>query len=458
MPTHAQWVTYTKWSRDYNSDLVSVNAFGQAIVVINTAKAAQALLEKRSIIYSDRPSWTVIELSGWDWFLGFLPYSERWRARRRVFQQALREQACLEYRPIQYAMAENMVKWLYEDPKDFQRYISLTAAWLTLSLAWGYDAKAQDDPVVRITEEANSLVVQNMVPGAWILNEIPLLRWLPHWLPGMGYKLRASECRTLTREMLHGPITAVKQSLADGTARPSIASKLLGEGGLDINAEMAISEVVGSVYSAGAETTGGSLNFVFLGLVLNPHVQKRAQEEIDRVVGRGRLPVLDDRPALPYVGAVLRESLRWHPVAPLGLPHRATEDDVYDGYLIPQGAMVFGNIWAITHDPEKYEDPASFKPERFLQDDGSLNDDDVPMVYGFGRRVCPGKSIADSSLWVAVASLLAVFDLNFAKDDDGNDISVEDAVTDGLTSRPQPFECSIVPRDSTAEALIKGLA
>ncbi|TFY69814.1 hypothetical protein EVG20_g2995 [Dentipellis fragilis] len=479
LPRCAPWIAYVKWSRDYDSDLVSFNAFGQRSVIVNTAKAAQVLLEQRSAIYSDRPTWTVIDLSGWDWFLGFMPYSERWRVRRRIFRKTLGEQVCPEYRPIQYKMAENMIKWLYSDPKDFQRYMSLTAAWLTLSLAWGYDAKPHDDPIVEKTEVAVAMAVQNTMPGASVLNEIPLLSRLPHWFPGMGYKLRASECKTLTNEILHGPIKAVKQSLADGTAGISIASKLLREGGLDFQAEMAIAESVGSVFSgesgyehqirdvanlplfvypAGAETTGGTLHFVVHGLVLNPHVQRCAQEEIDRVVGRGRLPRLDDRPALPYVGAILRESMRWHTVVPLGLPHKTTEDDIYDGYLIPKGTMVFGNIWAITHDPEKYEDPTSFKPERFLQNDGTLNDDEAPAVFGFGRRVCPGKCIADSSLWIAVASLLAVFDLNLAKDGDGNMIPVKDAVTEGLTSRPQPFECSIVPRDSTAEALIKSLA
>ncbi|KAA1476009.1 cytochrome P450 [Dentipellis sp. KUC8613] len=458
LPNHTPWMTYARWSQEYGSDLVSFSAFGQLSVIVNTAKAAQVLLEQRSAIYSDRPTWTIVDLTGWDWFLGFMPYSERWRVRRRIFQKTLREQVCSEYRPLQHKMAENMVKWIYNDSKDFQRYLSLTAAWLTLSLAWGYDAKPQNDPVVEMTEIATAMAVQNVMPGASMLNEVPLLSRLPHWFPGMGYKLRAKECKTLTNKILHGPIKAVKQSLADGTAPVSIASKLLREGGLDFQAEMAIAESVGSVFSAGAETTGGTLHFAVHGLVLNPHVQKRAQEEIDRVVGRDRLPSLDDRPALPYVGAILREAMRWHTVVPLGLPHMTTEDDVYDGYLIPKGTMVFGNIWAITHDPEKYEDPASFKPERFLENDGTLNDQEVPAIFGFGRRVCPGKYIADSSLWMAVASLLAVFDIKFAKDEHGNAIPVKDAVTEGLTSRPQSFECSIVPRDSTAEALIRGLA
>jgi cytochrome P450 len=80
-------------------------------------------------------------------------------------------------------------------------------------------------------------------------------------------------------------------------------------------------------------------------MTVSPEVQKRAQEEIDRVVGTDRLPTVADRENLPYVDAVVKEVLRWHPVAPMGLPHTSTEDDICNGYLIPKGAMLFANVW-----------------------------------------------------------------------------------------------------------------
>lgn len=86
----------------------------------------------------------------------------------------------------------------------------------------------------------------------------------------------------------------------------------------------------------------------FLAMVLHPEVQHKAREEIDRVVGDGRLPTVKDRDHLPYVEAVLKEAFRWHPIAPMGLPHLVTEDDVYEGYLIPKDAIVIPNIWFVT--------------------------------------------------------------------------------------------------------------
>lgn len=83
----------------------------------------------------------------------------------------------------------------------------------------------------------------------------------------------------------------------------------------------------------------------FLAMSVFPNVQKKAQEEIDRVVGPNRLPTYADRENLPYINAMVKEVLRWHPVAPMGLPHTSTEDDECEGYLIPKGSMLFGNVW-----------------------------------------------------------------------------------------------------------------
>ena len=82
-------------------------------------------------------------------------------------------------------------------------------------------------------------------------------------------------------------------------------------------------------------------------MALNPHIQAKAQAELDTILGPYTLPKLSDRDKLPYINAIVKESMRWHPVAPMGLPHLCEEGDVYDGYSIPKGAVVMGNIWYI---------------------------------------------------------------------------------------------------------------
>lgn len=148
-----------------------------------------------------------------------------------------------------------------------------------------------------------------------------------------------------------------------------------------------------------------------------PHVQAKAQAEIDRVIGQDRLPEVSDRESLPYVNAVMQEVFRWHPTIPMSelnrglrlttfelmeivVPHSVTEDDEYRGYFVPAGTVVIANMWyerpsvlcimpitrlysrAVLHDQETYHDPESFIPERFLKGAPSSLD----IAFGFGRR------------------------------------------------------------------------
>lgn len=86
----------------------------------------------------------------------------------------------------------------------------------------------------------------------------------------------------------------------------------------------------------------------FLAMSVFPEVQKKAREEVDRVIGSHRLPVSADRDNLPYIMAIMKETHRWHPVAPMGLPHSSTAEDTYKGYRIPKGALLFPNAWFVT--------------------------------------------------------------------------------------------------------------
>ena len=123
-------------------------------------------------------------------------------------------------------------------------------------------------------------------------------------------------------------------------------------------------------------------------MVHNPEVMKKAQEELDRVVGKERLPDFSDKDHLPYVNAMVKELLRCNPPLPISVPAKVTQDDVYRGYFIPAGTIMIQNIWAVLHDPNVYPDPDAFNPDRFLKngeiDPLVFNPED--RVFGSGRR------------------------------------------------------------------------
>ena len=150
-------------------------------------------------------------------------------------------------------------------------------------------------------------------------------------------------------------------------------------------------------------------------MLLHPEIQRSAQAEIDGVVGLHRLPKLTDRPHLPYIDALIKEILRWGTVSPLALPHSTAEDDIAFGYKIPKGCIVIPNIWAMLHDESVYPDPFKFDPGRFIGE--KQQPDPRELAFGRGRRVCPGQHIAEASVFIQVASVLATFDIQRDVDD-----------------------------------------
>ncbi|RXW23537.1 hypothetical protein EST38_g2305 [Candolleomyces aberdarensis] len=162
--------------------------------------------------------------------------------------------------------------------------------------------------------------------------------------------------------------------------------------------------VSGLAFFAGVETTGISGVATLWVLASYPEVQAKPQAEIDAVVGS------------------VNEVGRWYTVAPLGVPHSNTEDDEYDGYFIPNGTIIFQNNWAMMHDPDVFEKPFKFIPERYIKD-GKI-DPSVPdterAAFGHGRRIYPGRNFSNDALFLLVASLLATYTLTAPKDEKGN--------------------------------------
>jgi len=169
-----------------------------------------------------------------------------------------------------------------------------------------------------------------------------------------------------------------------------------------------------------------------LAMMAHPEFQKRAQDQLDNVVGRSRTPTFADAPNLPYIQALVKESLRWRPVVPLGLPHATTADDWYEGMFIPKGTLCIANLWQCHHDPAAYgDDAASFNPERFLDEQGELisgpaeTRDDGHCTYGLGRRACVGKHAANDTLFISMAMVLWAARLEPSQDENGEEVPLD---------------------------------
>ncbi|KAK6515866.1 hypothetical protein TWF281_004457 [Arthrobotrys megalospora] len=303
------------------------------------------------------------------------------------------------------------------------------------------------DLVTRWVHEANDAITA----GKWIVDIIPWLEYLPGWLPGMGFKAIARQYRRIYMLAANIPFDFAKTQKAEGSSKPSYTSSLLESDQTPYEIDQ-VKYSAATLFAGGSDTSVAVLGHFYLAVMLYPEVQKKAQEEIDRVIGSDRLPEFQDRPNLPYVEALLTETLRWRPIISLGVPHMSDQEDEFQGYRIPKGSIILQSIAWFGRDPESYPEPERFDPERFLGPNKQT--DPRTFIFGFGRRICPGRHVADANLFLVIAKSLASFDVRKAVDSDGKDIEPVLGSVPGLVSHPQPFKCSIKPRSEKYRELI----
>nr|VWO99481.1 N/A [Ganoderma boninense] len=433
--------------RDINAkfgEIVYLNACGQPMVVLGSHQAAIDLLEKRSSNYSDRLFSCVASLSGWTWLFSVNSYGAQWRRTRRLFHEYMHPNAVLRYRPIQEREAAKYLLHMLETPKDFLHHGRALFGTITIRVGYGIEVdKEKGTDYLGIAEKAMETFSQLFLPGKYLVESFPIMRFIPYPLPGTQFKRDAADCYAIVRKMRDAPWEAAMNALHEGRGLPSMASGLL-ERMAHLDGEAAAEEeefsknAIASAYAGGADTTLSTLQTFYIAMSSYPEIQKRAQAELEAVVGPHRLPTFADKNDLPYVAALIKECLRWRPVVPLALVHLSIEEDEYKGYRIPARSAVVANPWAYVRDPNLYPDPETFKPERFLKD-GKLDpnvQDPTTIIFGYGRRICPGRYFAEGSVYAVVTAILHTMNIEAPRDAHGVSINLKDTVkmTHGVIS------------------------
>ncbi|RAH49639.1 cytochrome P450 [Aspergillus brunneoviolaceus CBS 621.78] len=438
-PGQQDWKHWLKHKELYGS-ISSLSVLGQTIIIVNEARHAVELLEKRSAIYSSRPQQNFAEMSGWHNVLGSVKSTDRLRATRKNLHREIGSNKSVgRFDAVQTAEVGRFLMRVLEAPGRLMEHIRKEAGAIILKIGYGYTVEPHGrDPLVELADRAMEDFSVAMLPATYLVDYIPFLRHLPPWLPGGSFIRTARGYKQTVTAFSDLPYAFVRHQMhhAHGHFTPSFLSNLLEHQPAlppGSEAEVTVKWSAASLYAGGADTTVSSIATFFLAMALFPDVQRKAQAELDSVLGaadRLRLPTFADRENLPYLNALIKEVFRWHPVVPMDLPHVVTQEDEYEGYWIPKGASVLANIWAFTHDPDVYPDPEAFRPERFLPDaaaaattaapgagvggeggggEGGVQRDPHLLVFGFGRRVCPGRTLADANVYLTIAQALTVF-------------------------------------------------
>ncbi|KAI9759959.1 MAG: hypothetical protein M4579_001992 [Chaenotheca gracillima] len=467
LPKKAPWIKFQEWSKRYGP-IYTVWIGRRPTVIVSDPNVAVELLEKRSIKYSSRPRMVVMGEIYWDMASVLVqPYGKEWQVRRRLLHQALTPSALRLYKPIQEAEASRLVYGLLDSPSVWEKSFERFTASIVFSIAYGHRIDSLESETILQRMRFMHFAASLNVPGKYLVESLPFLKHVPNviapWktaIQEMGYE-EASVNMALVDDVKQD----IAHARATGEEAPASLTKLL----LDAQekqpvplSERDFSFIPASLFGAGADTTASTLCSAMLAFITHPHALKKAQEELDTVIGRDRTPNFNDEANLPYVRALVKEVLRWRPVAVLGgTPHASTEDDVYEGYYIPAGTTVLGNTWAINLNEEYYPNPHVFDPSRFLGLDaagdkpGDAEGRSHPSKsghssFGWGRRICPGADLAANSLFIALSKIMWAYDISPIK---GRQYDIF-AYTDGFNIRPQTFQCEIKVRSDAHRAVL----
>ncbi|CBX98111.1 similar to cytochrome P450 [Plenodomus lingam JN3] len=444
------------WHKQFG-DIFYTKLGGTDYIWLSSPTAVKDLMDKRSSIYSSRaPSPLAQDVASAGRRQLFMPYGPRWRSIRKHSHALLNLTASVKYQPVQDFESKVLLKELLESPEEFLSINRRYSASVIMLVTYGYRIPSWDDPLIQRIYSVLARFTEMTAPGAFAIESFPSLTWLPQRLLG-NWRRYGEEIFTKDSAVYLDLWNKLKRETDAGTARDCFTKTFYlndpAKSGID---DLAAAYTCGGLIEAGSETTGTTLNNFMLCMVLFPEAQRQAQEELDRVVGSERLPRWEDEENLPYVRGLIKEVLRWRPVNKMGMQHATSDDDWYEGYFIPKGAVVVLNWWAIHYDEKNWEDPKAFKPERYMGHSASaahyMNTADARerdhFSYGAGRRACPGVHVAERSLFINVSRVLWGFNIRKKVGKDGKEVEVTDKMMPGFFSVPEPFECDVRPRSA----------
>ncbi|KAK8232213.1 cytochrome P450 [Phyllosticta capitalensis] len=466
LPENKPWIFFEKLAKEYKAPMVTFWIGRNPTIWICNAQAASDLLDKRAGTYSSRPRMIVFAELGpgqnnlVNQYTFTAAQRERWRVHRKLMHAGVGVQQVRKYRAFQDNENRVVALSLLTEPHKFAEHFERYATSVVSIVAFGRRVAKDDDPIITEVIASMQLAAILNVPAKsfpMLMETFPILAKFPPeiapWKRGLGARRKGGNhifFHSLAKEALETPghdECYAKQLFA---AAPKY----------NLSPEE-ISSLAGNLFGAGSDTSSSTLITFVLACCAFPDVLPAAREELDRVVGAARSPSLDDQADLPYINAFVKEVFRWRSVAIIGgQPHAPVADDEYNGWLIPKGTWVQGNVWAIHRDPDYFPDPDRFNPKRFLN--GGLKEakpfpaERGYMTFGWGRRVCSGQALAEQGTFLSIARLLWGFKIEKARDADGREIPVDIfAYTDGLNMRPQPFKCSITPRSDEIRQTIE---
>ncbi|KAG7333887.1 hypothetical protein KOW79_002294 [Hemibagrus wyckioides] len=445
-------IYFTRMAQHYG-DVFQIKLGNRTVVVLNGDAIRQALVQK-GVDFAGRPDFASFRFISGGRSIAFGNYSEWWKVHRRVAHATVRK--FTTGNPDTKNTIENhVVSEVKELISLFMRetsahgyfqphqYLVMSMANIFSALCFG-KRYSYDDVEFQQVVGRNDKFTKTVGAGS-IVDVMPWLQFFPNPIKTLFDQFK--ELNSEFYEFILAKVVENRRTMEPSIVRDMTDALIMtldrgmtGTPGVTLD-EKYVPPTVADIFGASQDTTSTALQWIVLLLVRYPDIQKKLQEEVEKVVGRNRLPSFQDQQHLPYVMAFIYEMMRFSSFVPVTIPHSTTTDTSIDGYPIPKGTVVFINQWSLNHDPKKWDQPEVFNPQRFLDEEGELNKDITGnvLIFSMGKRRCIGEELSKMQLFLFTT--LLTHQCHFTVDKQPS----LDCMY-GLTLKPNPFQISVTLR------------
>ncbi|KAK7153476.1 hypothetical protein R3I93_011403 [Phoxinus phoxinus] len=409
-------ITFSKLAKKYGN-VYQIRLGRNDIVVLNGDVAIREALLQHSTEFAGRPNFVSFRMISGGRSLTFNNYSKQWKMHRKVAQSTLRAFSLANTQTKrtfeQHVVGEaldlvQMFLRLSADGRHFNPAHEFTVAAANVICALCFGKRyGHDDPEFRTLLTRVDKFGETVGAGS-LVDVMPWLQSFPNPVRRVyqNFKIINEEFFAYVKDKV-----VQHRDTYDPDVTRDMSDAIIGviEHGKDsVLSKEFVEATVTDLIGAGQDTMSTIMQWIVLLLVKHPSIQSKLQEQIDKVVGRDRLPSIEDRSNLAYLDAFIYETMRFTSFVPVTIPHSTTSDVSIEGLHIPKDTVVFINQWSVNHDPQKWSDPHIFNPSRFLDESGALDKDltSSVMIFSIGKRRCIGEQIAKVEVFLFSAILL----------------------------------------------------
>ncbi|KAM0937805.1 putative isoflavone 2'-hydroxylase [Dioscorea sansibarensis] len=449
---------------DLHGPILLLHFGSRRVLLVSSYSAAEECFTVNDITFANRPRLLAGKHLGYDYqSLSVSSYGPHWRNLRRLATvEILSTHRLLSSSDVRSDEALSLVKGLlrnYSGPGFHRTELSPKFFGLAYNVLMRMIANKRfygdaDESSSEAAKEFRDIVKETatIFSASNPADFFPVVRWL-----GIGgYERRLKRLRKRRDKFFQGLIDEHRRKkkknevnrsrVGEGSpaARSTVIDLLLSmqEDGPEYYTDLLIKGFIAQMLVAGTDTSSVAMEWAVSLLLNNPETLKKLREELDTIIKPGSLIKEEDISKLPYLEAVITETLRMHPPTPLLLPHESSQDCTVGGFHVPKGTMLFVNAWKIHRDAELWEEPEKFKPERFLNSKSKKRW--KTMAFGVGRRQCPGEGLAMRVVSLVVGILVQCFEWQAVGDEkmdtnEGAGVSMR---------RAKPLEAVYKPRET----------